>query len=53
MVKIEVVILTLNLISVTRKCLYYIPNTMIDSDPWGILFEILEAGNCFFVSESE
>ena len=30
------VIVTLNLMAVARKCLYNIPNTMIDSDAWNI-----------------
>ena len=46
------VIVTLNLMALAKKSLFYIPNTMIDSDAWNILFEILEAGNWFVVSGS-
>ena len=33
------VIVALNLMAVARKCLYYIPNTMIDIDAWNIPFK--------------
>ena len=46
------VIVTFNLMALAKKSLFYIPNTMIDSDAWNILFEILEAGNWFVVSGS-